>query len=180
MATNGAKSNCQLSESVEVLLLALVSVLEKSVQSNEKSLKASMNKRNGCWTIFHGSRAPSLSMRRYIERISKYANCSPSCFVVALIYMDRYTQRTNCSLTSLNVHRLLIASVMVAAKFLDGSMCYNNAYYARVGGVSTQELNKLEMELLSSLDFRLHVTVDTFRQYCLQLEKENRSYKSTR
>lgn len=49
---------------------------------------------------------------------------------------------------------------------------YNNAYYARVGGVTTKELNKLEMKFLFGLDFQLHVSVQTFRSYCSLLEKE--------
>ena len=49
---------------------------------------------------------------------------------------------------------------------------FNNAYYARVGGVSTQEMNKLEINLLFSLDFSLQVNMGTFGRYCLQLEKE--------
>lgn len=49
---------------------------------------------------------------------------------------------------------------------------FNNAYYAKVGGVSTAELNRLEMKFLFSLDFRLQVTVETFRSYCSQLDKE--------
>lgn len=50
--------------------------------------------------------------------------------------------------------------------------CYNNAFYAKVGGVSTTEMNRMEIEFLFSLDFRLHVTADVFRTHCLQLEKE--------
>lgn len=50
---------------------------------------------------------------------------------------------------------------------------FNNAYYAKVGGVSTRELNRLEVKLLFSIDFRLFVSVDTFRTYCVQLEKED-------
>nr|DAD19479.1 TPA_asm: hypothetical protein HUJ06_020942 [Nelumbo nucifera] len=49
---------------------------------------------------------------------------------------------------------------------------FNNAYYAKVGGVSLAEMNRLEMKFLFTLDFRLHVTVETFKSYCLLLEKE--------
>lgn len=49
---------------------------------------------------------------------------------------------------------------------------FNNAYYAKVGGISTRELNKLEMKLLFDLDFRLQITTETFRKYCLMLENE--------
>lgn len=34
------------------------------------------------------------------------------------------------------------------------------------------EMNKLELKFLFSLDFRLQVNVETFGNYCLQLEKE--------
>ena len=33
-------------------------------------------------SLFHGLRPPDISVRRYLERIHKYADCSPSCFVV--------------------------------------------------------------------------------------------------
>jgi hypothetical protein len=41
-------------------------------------------------------------------RINKYAKCSPNCFIVALIYIDRLIEIRNIVLTSLNVHRILI------------------------------------------------------------------------
>ena len=46
-------------------------------------------------------------------------------------------------ISSLNVHRLLITSIMLASKFFD-DVYYNNAYYARVGGISNSEVNSLE------------------------------------
>ncbi|XVF41939.1 hypothetical protein PTKIN_Ptkin01aG0321000 [Pterospermum kingtungense] len=152
-----------------ILLSFMASLLEKSIQRSEKLLQGS--KKKDVITIFHGSKPPALSIRQYIERIFKYSKCSNSCFVVALIYVDRYMQRTNAYLTSLNAHRLLITSVMVAAKFMD-DQCNNNAYYAKVGGVSTEEMNGLEMKLLFSLDFRLHVTTEVFKTYCSKIERE--------
>lgn len=123
-------------------------------------------------TVFHGLKAPSISVQKYVERIFKYANCSPSCFVVAYVYLDRFIhQQPGLPITSLNVHRLLITSVMVAAKFLDDAY-YNNAYYAKVGGVNTLEMNRLELEFLFHLGFRLQVTVQVFDSYCSYLERE--------
>lgn len=151
------------------VLSLLSSVLEKYVEKNENMLETSETK--DVITIFHGLRAPSLSIQQYVDRIFKYSSCSPSCFVIAHIYVDRFIQRTNLRLTSLNVHRLLITSVMVAAKFMDDAF-FNNAYYARVGGVATSELNELEMKFLFGVDFQLHVSVQTFKKYCSALKKE--------
>ncbi|KAG6702112.1 hypothetical protein I3842_07G017900 [Carya illinoinensis] len=150
------------------VILVLSSILQRIINENEKSLKVS---KKDTVTIFHSLRAPNLSIRQYIERIFKYSSCSPSCFVVAYIYLERFTQRTGAYLTTLNAHRLLITTIMVAAKFMDHD-CLDNAYFAKVGGVSTAEMNRLEMKFLFTIDFRLHVTTEDFRKYSLQLQKE--------
>ncbi|RLN95000.1 hypothetical protein BBJ28_00020271, partial [Nothophytophthora sp. Chile5] len=94
-------------------------------------------------TKFEAFRAPGISVRDYLLRIHKYASCSPECFVLALVYMDRLHQRQGVVLTELNVHRVLITSVVLAAKFFDDHY-FNNAYYAKVGGVPCAEMNELE------------------------------------
>lgn len=164
-----SESEVGFCESPRVLPI-LAFLLDKVVQRNEKLLEAS--KKQEKITVFHGLRAPNLSIRSYIDRIFKYSNCSPSCFTLAYVYIDRFIhQQPEVPITSLNVHRLLITSVMVAAKFVDDAF-FNNAYYAKVGGVSTLEMNRLELEFLFNLDFKLQVTVSTFESYCLKLEKE--------
>jgi hypothetical protein len=165
----GLKESDKENPEIPRVLWLLSSLLERSVQKNDMLLKNSQIK--DVLTIFHGSRAPSLGIQQYLERIFKYSCCSPSCFVLAHIYLERFIQQKKVHLTSLNVHRLVITSVMVAAKFIDDSF-FNNTYYARVGGVSTSELNRLEMKFLFGLDFRLYVSVQAFGKCCSQLEKE--------
>ena len=101
------------------VLLLLSAYLDKIVKENEELLDSSKIKEST--TIFHGQRVPELSIKLYAERIFKYAQCSPSCFVLGLIYMERYLQQPNIYMTSFSVHRLLITSVVVAAKFIDDS-----------------------------------------------------------
>ncbi|KFK37958.1 hypothetical protein AALP_AA3G051800 [Arabis alpina] len=152
----------------------LASVLEKMIQKNEKTFHRRHNK-NDEITMFHCSRAPSMSIHRYIERIHRYSQCSPSCFVAAFAYILGYLQRpvatnTTRRLTSLNIHRLLITSLLVAAKFLDRKCC-NNAYYAKIGGVGTEEMNMLERTFLFDIDFRLNITVENFEKHCIMLQR---------
>lgn len=49
---------------------------------------------------------------------------------------------------------------------------FNNAFFARVGGVSVVELNRLELEFLFRLDFRVTVTIGVFESYCSYFEKQ--------
>ncbi|PIN14791.1 Cyclin [Handroanthus impetiginosus] len=123
-------------------------------------------------SIFHGLTRPAISVECYLERIFKYANCSPSCYIVAYIYLDRFAQKQPfLPINSFNVHRLLIASVLVSAKFMD-DIFYNNAYYAKVGGISTVEMNLLEVDFLFGLGFQLNVSPSTFHHYCSYLQRE--------
>ncbi|XP_061348524.1 cyclin-P3-1 [Gastrolobium bilobum] len=149
-------------------LLNVSSIWEKSILKNEKLL-LSMRKKDPV-TIFHGSEAPNLSVTHYMERIYKYSRCSPCCFVIAQIYMDRYFHKMGGYLTSFNAHRLVLTSVVVAAKFAD-DVHYSNAYYAQVGGVSTAEMNSMELEFLFNLEFRLFVTTEVFVKYCEKLDR---------
>jgi len=107
---------------------------------------------------------PQITIKAYLERIEKYANCSPSCFVVSLIYIDRLCQHSVMSLSLLNVHRILITAVCVAAKFLDDSY-YPNLFYSQLGGIPLKELNNLEVEFLFGLNFALHVSPHEYNRY---------------
>lgn len=69
---------------------------------------------------FHALRPPAISIKDYLQRVAKYAACSGECFVLALVYIDRIIQSNpTFVVNSLNIHRLLITSIMLAAKFFD-------------------------------------------------------------
>jgi Cyclin len=87
---------------------------------------------------------------------------------MALIYIDRLIQRNGFLLTELNVHRVIVTSILLAAKFFDDAY-YNNAYYAKVGGVLVSEMNGLEVDFLFRINFSLHVPPELFHQYRAEL-----------
>ncbi|GLJ18728.1 hypothetical protein SUGI_0334140 [Cryptomeria japonica] len=154
------------------MLSVVASLLQRLVARNERLLSSGkkLSKQNLC--VFSATQVPAMSIAKYLERIFKYARCSPSVFVVAYIYIDRLLlNNPNFLLTSLNVHRLLITSVMVAVKFLD-DLHYNNGYFAKVGGLTLVEINTLEVEFLFMLRFRLQVTGSVFESYCLYFQRE--------
>ncbi|KAI4338768.1 hypothetical protein MLD38_023782 [Melastoma candidum] len=137
----------------------LSSLLENLAESNEREARPRVA------SVFHGLTRPAISVQQYLERIFKYANCSPCCLVVAYVYLDRFSRRQpSLPINTFNVHRLLIASVLVAVKFMD-DIYYNNAYYAKVGGISTAEMNFLEVDYLFGLGFDLSISPTTFYDY---------------
>jgi len=141
----------------------LAMVLERLVEAS-----SNFEQDNSQVTKFHALRAPAIGICKYLERINKYASCSSECFVLALIYIDRLIQRNNFVLTELNVHRVVITAVLLAAKFFDDAY-YNNAYYAKVGGVLVSEMNSLEVEFLFRINFSLRVVPEVFQKYHAEL-----------
>jgi len=118
---------------------------------------------------FHSVRAPAISIKDYLLRIAKYAACSGECFVLALVYIDRIIQNNPTFIvTSLNIHRLLITGIMLAAKFYDDQY-YNNAYFGKVGGVPCSEMNSLEVEFLFLCNFSFAVPPHQYEQYYTEL-----------
>lgn len=143
-----------------IVVRVLGAVLEKLVAANANLAKVDP----GQVTKFHALKAPAIGIVQYLERIHKYASCSTECFILALIYIDRLIQANNFLLTELNVHRVAITSILLAAKFFDDAY-YNNAYYAKVGGVLISEMNRLEVEFLFRINFSLHVSPDLYNKY---------------
>lgn len=58
------------------------------------------------------------------------------------------------------------------SNFICMRSCYNNAYFAKVGGISTSEMNHIEREFLFGLNFRLNVTPTVYHSYCTYLQRE--------
>lgn len=153
-------------ESDEGLAIArvLAVVLDRLVCANEHLSRIEPRQ----ITKFHAMKPPGIDILQYLERIHKYASCSNECFILSLIYIDRLIQRNNFLLTELNVHRVVITSLLLAAKFFDDAY-YNNAYYAKVGGVLVSEMNGLEVDFLFRINFSLSVDPVEFEKYRAEL-----------
>eukprot|EP01113_Clastostelium_recurvatum_P033097 TRINITY_DN4339_c0_g1_i1.p1 TRINITY_DN4339_c0_g1~~TRINITY_DN4339_c0_g1_i1.p1 ORF type:complete len:425 (-),score=90.10 TRINITY_DN4339_c0_g1_i1:153-1427(-) len=144
----------------------LASVLEKIVVHNDQ-VPLVPNQ----LTLFHSALTPSVSVTSYLNRIIRYSPSSVDSLIIAMIYIDRIVQcASQLRLCSRSIHRMLITSIMVASKFYDDGF-YTNSYYAKVGGLSTSEINTLEINFLFLLRFTLSVTPDDYYTYMYQLAR---------
>jgi len=146
------------------LVEVLSDVLTRLCERNDR-----FRKNHPAITRFHALRAPWIEIKAYLKRIVKYSNCSEECLVLALIYIDRLIKvNGKFMLNSLNVHRLMITSIMLGAKFFDDKY-YNNAHFGKIGGVSCKEINLLEIEFVFMINFDLFVETDLYETYSKRL-----------
>jgi len=113
--------------------------------------------------LFDSARLPCIGIGSYLQRLDKYFDCSESCHVLALIYLEHFSRLSeDFGLTVRNVHRLYLISLVSAAKFWD-DIFFDNTYYARCGGIPMVELNRLEHSFLNVLKFQLWVSAEDFQ-----------------
>lgn len=125
---------------------------------------------------FHSRAAPAISIADYLRRIMKYAAVEKVCLLILLIYIDRVCEsHRSFTISTLTVHRFIITSICVSSKALSDSYC-SNGFYAKVGGISTKELNNLELELLFLIDWRLACEFNVLQQYYVNLVKQHPAY----
>ena len=97
-------------------------------------------------TEFHSSKVPLISIYEYLSRIRDYS--TDEAIITSLIYLDRLNKKSDSLvLNSLTVHRLLLTSNLLALKVNEDKFFSNN-FFAKVGGVSTREMNTLEISFL--------------------------------
>ena len=120
---------------------------------------------------FRCKKPPHISILKYLTRIVKYARPEPSTIILALILIDSLTERQDLQLTHLNIHRIILLSIVIAINYNEDED-YSNSFYAKVGGRTLKEFNVLEYKFLYSLDFDLFIDDETFLKYKIYLEND--------
>ncbi|CAL5020576.1 unnamed protein product [Urochloa decumbens] len=170
------ESGSDVAEDMPRVVSALAGILERVAERNDAATAAAELSAvaPAPASAFRATTKPGISVRAYMARIARFAGCSPACYVVAYVYLDRLLRRGRrlaLAVDSYSVHRLLITAVLAAVKFMD-DICYNNAYFAKVGGISLVEMNYLEVDFLFGVGFDLNVSPETFADYCAVLQSE--------
>ena len=114
--------------------------------------------------LFMLKKIPSISIKDFLFRLLKYSKISDSTLVYILIYIDRLCHKYKIKLNYYNIYKLILASMVVAIK-LNEDEFYSSEFYAKLGGISKIELNNLEYEFTTMINFNLFVKEELFYKY---------------
>lgn len=145
------------------LMEGLERILTQWIGDKSKSPSVSKSQRA---SGFYSPRAPSISIKSYLNLcIHRCFLCSDECFVLAFIYIKRITKmHPDLTVGKLSAHRLLFFAVLLATKFHDDSR-YSNKYYAKVGGLPIEEVNRLELKFAKMLEWKMFVEPKEYQFY---------------
>lgn len=139
-------------------------------RGDEENPETSLPQAKSNISCFSSKVAPKISISFYLSRISAHIPLSDSSFILALVYIDRLGKQDQTGRTAVHSKswvRLFITAIMLASKYLEDEpdVHYNNAAYAKVGGLGVQELDLLETHFLELLDWKLFVTEAEYMQF---------------
>ncbi|KAK4686512.1 hypothetical protein P7C73_g3618, partial [Tremellales sp. Uapishka_1] len=154
--------------SIDALVVLISHMLNLLIQHNDQvDLTPDM------LTRFHSRAPPQISVHDYLTRIVRYTGVEKIPLLSLLAYIDlTCVSIPSFTLSSLTVHRFLIAGICAGAKAQCDAFC-TNAFYAKVGGLKIRELNDLEREFLRVTNWDLCCTSDLLQTYYTNLIKNH-------
>lgn len=146
------------------LIKNISNILEGIIEQNGSAAYSENDK------PFSKKSIPKISIYDYLMRIKNYSSVESSTMITAMIYIDRLAKNANIILSKYNIHRILFTAIVMAIKNNEDDI-YTNAHYARVGGISLKEMNRLEIKFLEFIDFNLYVSKEIYNEYSTNLKK---------
>lgn len=125
----------------------LLNKQQQQTTASQQQRRASLQQpTTAAYTRFHARLVPSIDIYSYLARILKYCPCANECFLSLLVYFDRMSKNSLAltgkpfTIDSYNIHRLIIAGVMVSSKFFS-DVFYTNTRYAKVSQSETDNIH---------------------------------------
>ena len=112
-------------------------------------------------SIYDSIYLPMIEIETYTVRLQRYSRVDDSAMLLGLVYMDLISKKESIRITKTNVHRMFLVCSMVASKWLM-DIFYDNAWWAKIGGVNLHDLNRMELRVLYALDWNASVRIETF------------------
>lgn len=109
----------------------------------------------------------------YAMAISRRARISPCTLIMGVLYSERLHLKNPDALGRVTSSDLFLISMMLASKYLydegEDEERFNDEW-ARAGSKTVDEVNKLEMEFLASIDWSLFVSNEDFMDFVNRIE----------
>ena len=149
-----------MDEDFESSIKVISFILQEAAHQNELISRQTLT-----ISRFHTLVPPKITIHDYLKVLNEKTKCGKTCFISAMIYIDRLlTFQPTILITPTTVHKLFLIALLTASKFLT-DVFYNNQVWALIGGVRTEEINILEREFLFMLEFSLVISKEEYEHY---------------
>ena len=141
-------------------LSKLINVIIKKNLKKKKNILSKKIKKDKFFSLY----IPTISIYDYIYRIIKFTQINISTLIISFVQLNNYLIKTKNYLCINNFFNLYITSCLINAKFYEDNYC-PLSFFAKVGGVSIEELESFEFEFCNKLNFSFYISEDLYNQY---------------
>ena len=104
----------------------------------------------------YSNKVPIIKIEDYFIRLAKFSKMEISTLILTYIYIKRFIDKENFIIAFNNIFRLIISCSILAIKFNEKRV-FKNSFYAKIAGLQVEDLNNLEYNVFSRLNFNLRV-----------------------
>ncbi|RAL59545.1 hypothetical protein DID88_006539 [Monilinia fructigena] len=121
---------------------------------------------------FYSKQPPPISLEDYLMRIHRFCPMSTAVYLATSSYIHRVVavDERVIPVTRRNSHRLILAGLRVAMKALE-DQSYAHARFSKVGGVTEQELSRLEINFCFLTNFELTTNKEALLHHAISLKE---------
>ena len=159
------ENQCPLPTSVKShIIKAIVSNLKDIIEENKQY---GQNFIDG---IFYLQQIPPISLEDFIRHLMACTNMNLSSLILSIIYIDQFCEKYKYMISLNNIYRLLLISIFISIKYNED--CFVSFKdYAKISGVSVEDLKILEYQMCAALDFNFYVKSEYYEQYFIFFKK---------
>jgi hypothetical protein len=109
-----------------------------------------------------------ISLKSFVRSILYQSKISYSIVATGLLYLlwgkQSLRQKHQKYSKTIGIFELFVTALMLSSKYLNDRNAANSAW-ANISGIPLETLNRMEMKLLSFIEYKLHVEVDLFDRW---------------
>ncbi|KAI8069668.1 cyclin-domain-containing protein [Gongronella butleri] len=118
------------------------------------------------------------TFKQFCQKLFKDTQISSGCILLALYYLQQLRIAYAILPGTIGSEiRIFTTALILANKYLDDNT-FTNKTWSEVSGIPTHELNIMEMEYLSALDYQIHVHCIRFCSWVTQCQKWLHQFKT--
>lgn len=146
------------------LVLAISKTLSVIVENNKKIGSYNKRLREQRKNVMNAPASPSISLISFLNRIRTYTEIEDSSLINSMVYIDRLCAIAKITLTPLNIHRIIIGSIVISIKYNEDNS-FNFDYYSKVFGIAIKELKDIEFNFIQMIKYDLYISQADYSKY---------------
>jgi len=157
---------------------ALLYHIQKGEESGEKRYVEIFNEEKHPISKYYNgyNKVPDvLPICRFLTTIFDVERLDPECAIMALAYIERVMELSELTIDSTNWRRIILAAVILASKVWEDQSVYNVDFTPVFDNLSVPDLNRLEREFLTLLQYNVTLNRSSYAKYYFELKKFSKS-----